>query len=167
MSSAQPSRAPAAGCPPRLRTAEVAAGPALGPARRGSHKVLPLPPLRGPDGGERCVERPREAGGGGRLPPPWGCCVPRPSSVGEPLERGGRGCQGLRDQAVSAGDRGAVPCQGQYPSPERSLAALPRGRGAAAPLRFGARRVNRTLCAERTKEPFKRYSCRGGEGSEK
>lgn len=70
MSSAQPSRAPAAGCPPRLRTAEVAAGPALGPARRGSHKVLPLPPLRGPDGGERCVERPREAGGGddSRLP---------------------------------------------------------------------------------------------------
>lgn len=91
MSSAQPSRAPAAGCPPRLRTAEVAAGPALGPARHGSHKVLPLPPLRGPDGGERCVERPREAGGGGTTPAPLG--VLRPSAE---LRRGAPGAGGPR-----------------------------------------------------------------------
>lgn len=39
-SRAEPSRvAPAAGCPPRHRTAEVAAGPALGPARHGTART--------------------------------------------------------------------------------------------------------------------------------
>lgn len=84
-SRAEPSRAPAAaGCPPRHRTAEVAAGPAL--ARRGAHQV----PEQGRGGWGDPLPDPLPTGGmGGRVsrpttspplcrPPP----APRGSRVG-------------------------------------------------------------------------------------
>lgn len=124
-SRAEPSRvAPAAGCPPRHRTAEVAAGPALGPARHGTARtrcsgaapaasprrrdsavslfapqgdpVPPLPPGRSP------ARRPSGAVGG----------PPRVVGRGQP-QLAGRRLPGLKERVGRDGGCGALPCQGQ------------------------------------------------------
>lgn len=124
-SRAEPSRvAPAAGCPPRHRTAEVAAGPALGPARHGTARTRcsgaapAASPRRrdsavslfAPQGVPSLLSPPAEALHGARRGPSgapralWG--------AGQP-QLAGRRLPGLKERVGRDGGCGALPCQGQ------------------------------------------------------